>query len=144
MMGSNVKILVFWMLSFKQTFSLSPFIFIKRLFCSSLLFAISVMSWFKLQIYFLLNLCYSSFIFCLYFSFPKLFVMNCVFLLTRITCVYRFRSWHLVPSLHGRYMGKQWKQYETLYFGAPKSLKMLITAMKLKDAYSLEEKFWPT
>jgi len=20
------------------------------------------------------------------------------------------RSWHLVPSLHGRYMGKQWKQ----------------------------------
>ena len=48
------------------------------------------------------------------------------------------RSWHLVPSLHGRYMGKQWKQYETLYFGDPKSLKMLITAMKLKDAYSLE------
>ena len=29
------------MLSFKQTFSLSPFTFIKRLFCSSLLFAIS-------------------------------------------------------------------------------------------------------
>ena len=20
------------------------------------------------------------------------------------------RSWHLVPSLHGKYMGKQWKQ----------------------------------
>ena len=29
-------------------------------------------------------------------------------------------------------------------FGAPKSLQMVITAMKLKDAYSLEGKLWPT
>ena len=29
-------------------------------------------------------------------------------------------------------------------FLAPKSLHMVITAMKLKDAYSLEEKLWPT
>ena len=28
--------------------------------------------------------------------------------------------------------------------GAQKSLQMVIAAMKLKDAYSLEEKFWPT
>ena len=28
--------------------------------------------------------------------------------------------------------------------GAPKSLQMVIVAMKLKDAYSLEEKLWPT
>ena len=28
--------------------------------------------------------------------------------------------------------------------GAPKSLQMVIAAMKLKDAYSLEEKIWPT
>ena len=28
--------------------------------------------------------------------------------------------------------------------GAPKSLQMVIAAMKLKDAYSLEGKFWPT
>ena len=28
--------------------------------------------------------------------------------------------------------------------GAPKSLQMVITAMKLKDAYSLEEKLWST
>ena len=27
-----------------------------------------------------------------------------------------------------------------LFFGAPKSLQMMIAAMKLKDAYSLEEK----
>ena len=29
-------------------------------------------------------------------------------------------------------------------FGAPKSLQMVITAMKLKDDYSLEGKLWPT
>ena len=31
------------------------------------------------------------------------------------------------------------KQFQTLFFGAPKSLQMVISAMKLKDAYSLEE-----
>ena len=30
--------------------------------------------------------------------------------------------------------GKQWKEYQTLFFGAPKSLQMVIAAMKLKDA----------
>ena len=29
-------------------------------------------------------------------------------------------------------------------FGAPNSLQMVIAAMKLKDACSLEEKLWPT
>ena len=36
--------------------------------------------------------------------------------------------------------GKQWKQCQTLFFGAPKSLQIVIAAMKLKDAYSLEGK----
>ena len=31
-----------------------------------------------------------------------------------------------------------------LIWGAPKSLQMVTTAMKLKYACSLEEKFWPT
>ena len=31
-------------------------------------------------------------------------------------------------------MGKQWKQCQTLFLGAPKSLQMVIAAMKLKDA----------
>ena len=35
-------------------------------------------------------------------------------------------------------MGKQWNQCQTLFLGAPKSLQMVIAAMKLKDAYSLE------
>ena len=42
-MGPDAMILVFWMLSFKPTFSLSSFIF-KRLFSSSLLSAIRVVS----------------------------------------------------------------------------------------------------
>ena len=37
-------------------------------------------------------------------------------------------------------MGKQWKQCQTSFWGAPKSLQMVIAAMKLKDAYYLEEK----
>ena len=37
-------------------------------------------------------------------------------------------------------MGMQWKQCQTLFWGAPKSLQMLIAAMKLKDAYSLKGK----
>ena len=37
-------------------------------------------------------------------------------------------------------MGKQWKLCQTLFWGAPKSLQMVTAAMKLKDAYSLEEK----
>ena len=36
------------------------------------------------------------------------------------------------------------EQCQTLFWGAPKSLQMVTAAMKLKDAYSLEEKFWPT
>ena len=36
------------------------------------------------------------------------------------------------------------KQCQTLFFGAPKLLQMLTAAMKLKDAYSLEGKLWPT
>ena len=38
-------------------------------------------------------------------------------------------------------MEKQWKQWLTLFGGAPKSLQMVTAAMKLKDAYSLEEKY---
>ena len=43
-MGPDAMILVFWMLSFKPTFSLSSFTFIKRLFSSSSLSAIRVVS----------------------------------------------------------------------------------------------------
>ena len=48
--------------------------------------------------------------------------------------------WYPVPSLHGKWMGKQWKQWLTLFFWAPKSLQMVIVTMKLKDINSLEGK----
>ena len=44
------------------------------------------------------------------------------------------------PITAWQIMGKQWKQCQTLLFWAPKSLQMVIAAMKLKDACSLEEK----
>ena len=51
---------------------------------------------------------------------------------TKITASGPITSWEID--------GKQWKQYQTLFFGAPKSLQMVTAAMKLKDAYSLEGK----
>ena len=40
--------------------------------------------------------------------------------------------------------GKQWKQWQTLFFEAPKSPQMVTAAMKLNDTCFLEEKLWPT
>ena len=54
----------------------------------------------------------------------------------------KLRSWHLVPSLHGKQMAKQQQQRLTLLFWAPKSLQMVTAAMKLKDTCPLEEKLW--
>ena len=48
----------------------------------------------------------------------------------------KLRSWHPVPNRWGK-SGNS----DRLYFlGALKSLQMVIAAMKLKDAYSLEGK----
>ena len=44
------------------------------------------------------------------------------------------------PITSWEIMGKQWKQCQTFFLGAPKSLQMVIAAMKLKDACSLEGK----
>ena len=52
---------------------------------------------------------------------------------------------HGIPSHH--FMGNRWgnsENWQTLFFGAPKSLQMVTAAMKLKDAYSSEGKLWPT
>ena len=48
---------------------------------------------------------------------------------------------HGIWSHH--FMGNRWGnsgKYQILFWGAPKSLQMVTAAMKLKDAYSLEEK----
>ena len=48
---------------------------------------------------------------------------------------------HGIWSHH--FMGNRWGNSgncQTLFLGAPKSLQMVTAAMKLKEAYSLEEK----
>ena len=44
------------------------------------------------------------------------------------------------PIISWEINGKQWTQCQTLFFWAPKLLQMVIAAVKLKDAYSLEGK----
>ena len=60
---------------------------------------------------------------------------------TNRSCIYFVRFIQKYFILEGAEIDvKQWKQCQTLFFGAPKSLQMLTAAMKLKDAYSLEGK----
>ena len=48
-------------------------------------------------------------------------------------------------SITSRQIDEETMETETDFvWGAPKSLQMVIAAMKLKDAYSLEGKLWPT
>ena len=66
-----------------------------------------------------------------------------------------WKSWlkvqHSENEDHGiwshHFMANRWGHNgnsDRLFWGAPKSLQMVTAAMKLKDAYSLEEKLWPT
>ena len=77
-MGPDAKILVFWMLSFKPTFQLSSFTLVKRLFSSSSLSAIRMVSsaYLRLLIFlpkFLIPACASFRLgFCLMYSAYKL------------------------------------------------------------------------
>ena len=48
------------------------------------------------------------------------------------------------PTTSQQIDGETVEQFQTLLFWAPKSLQIVIAAMKLKDAYSLEGKLWPT
>ena len=48
------------------------------------------------------------------------------------------------PTTSWHKMVKQWKPWQTLFWGAPKSMQMVTAAMKLKHACSLEEKLWQT
>ena len=56
----------------------------------------------------------------------------------------KLRSCHRVPSLHGKRMGKQWKQWQTLFSWVPKITADSDCSQEIKDACSLEEKLWPT
>ena len=48
------------------------------------------------------------------------------------------------PITSGEIDGKTVETVSDFIFWAPESLQMVTAAMKLKDAYSLEEKLWPT
>ena len=50
------------------------------------------------------------------------------------------RSWHASPITSLQIEGETVKQWLTLFWGIPKSLQMVIAAMKSKDVYSLEDK----
>ena len=55
--------------------------------------------------------------------------------------IQKLRSPHPVQSLHGKQMGKQWNQGQTLFSWAPKALWTVNAAMKLKDACSLKKSY---
>ena len=55
----------------------------------------------------------------------------------------KLKSWHLVPSLQGKQMGKQQKVTDFVFLGSKITADGYCT-MKLKDACSLEEKLQPT
>ena len=48
------------------------------------------------------------------------------------------------PIISWQIDGETVETVSDFIFGASKSLQMVTAAMKLKDAYSLEEKLWPT
>ena len=50
------------------------------------------------------------------------------------------QSHHFMANRWGNSGNSDW----LLFFWPPKSLQMVTAAMELKDAYSLEEKLWPT
>ena len=45
------------------------------------------------------------------------------------------------PIIMANRWGKQWKQWQTLFFAAPKSLQMVTAATRLKDACSLKKSY---
>ena len=45
------------------------------------------------------------------------------------------------PIISWQIDGKQWKQWQTLFWGAPKSLQMVAAPMKLKDAVPWKKRY---
>ena len=58
----------------------------------------------------------------------------------RYILIKKLRSLHPVPLFHGKYMEKQWKQWQSLFPWAPKSLQIVIAAIKKKSHLVLGRK----
>ena len=104
-MGPDAMIFAFWMLSFKPTFSLFSFTFIKRLFSSSTLYAIRVISFAHLRLLSLLAILIpacdsSSLAFCMMYS-AVYYVKLCLSIYVSV-CSLVHPSIHLSirPSIH--------------------------------------------
>ena len=134
-MGLDTMFFIFWMLSFKPTFSLSSFIFIKRLLSSSSLSGETLQIAVKRREAkskgelksLLMKMKEESEKAGLKLSIQK----------TKIMASSLITSWQIdgetVETVSDFILG-----------GLQKSLQMVTSAMKLKDAYSLEGTFWPT
>ena len=64
--------------------------------------------------------------------------MRCVCVIYNINIIQSLKKTEFAATQMD--LQKQWKQRQTLFSWALKSLWMVTAAMKLKDAYSLEEK----
>ena len=52
----------------------------------------------------------------------------------------KLRSWHLVPPLHGKQMGKQWKQCQILFLGGSKITADIDCSDEIKRRLPYERK----
>ena len=123
-MGPDAMIFVFWMLSFKPTFSLSSFTLVW--WAGKCLTTRSLEKKSKQKFWFVLEQSYKSEKAGLKLNIQKM----------KIMASGPITSWEID--------GETVETVSDFIFGAPKSLQMVTAAKKLKDAYSLEEKLWPT
>ena len=150
-MGPDAMILVFWMLSFKPTFH-SPLSLSLRGFLDYIMLNVGLdeaQAGIKIAGRNINNLMYAN---DTTFMGESKEELKCFWWKWK----WRVKSWlkaqHSENKDHGiwshHFMGNIGETVETvsdfIFGGAPKSLQMVTAAMKLKDAYSLEEKLWPT
>ena len=136
-MGTDAMILVFWMSSFKPTFSLSSFTFIKRFFNSSSLSALVVSSAYLRLLIFLLAILIpacasSSLAFRTMYSAYKLNKQGDNIQPWRTP----FPIWNQSVVQCPVLTDASWPAYShhlLSHFWAPKSLQMVTASMKLKD-----------
>ena len=103
MMGPDAMIIVFWMLSFKLTFSLSTFTFFKRLFSSSSLSAIRVVS----SAYLRLLIFLPAILISARISFVKLVILITLFPRNNVIIQYLVSS---IPYIIQRELNRFWDQ----------------------------------
>ena len=63
---------------------------------------------------------------------------------TKIMVPNPITSWHPIPSHHGKWKDEMWMNWQILSSLVPKSLWIVIAAMKLEDTCSLEEIYGQT